>query len=76
MTSLRPLEIYAINTIFDCRFPLPESFQYDDSDGLLKEYQVRVLMQNIFEAVIFVHSFSVNYYYMRGFKTDATAPLG
>ncbi|XP_047503635.1 adenylate cyclase type 10-like isoform X12 [Pieris napi] len=50
MTSLRPLEIYAINTIFDCRFPLPESFQYDDSKDLLKEYQVRILMQNIFEA--------------------------
>ncbi|XP_045486493.1 adenylate cyclase type 10-like [Pieris rapae] len=50
MTSLRPLEIYAINTIFDCRFPLPESFHYDDSEGLLKEYQVRILMQNIFEA--------------------------
>ncbi|CAH4029144.1 unnamed protein product [Pieris brassicae] len=34
MTSLRPLEIFAINTIFDCRFPLPESFQYDDSEDV------------------------------------------
>ncbi|CAK1552980.1 unnamed protein product [Leptosia nina] len=48
MTSLRPLEIHAINTIFDCRFPLPEHFAYDKD--LLSEYQIRVLMENIFEA--------------------------
>ncbi|KPJ03277.1 Adenylate cyclase type 10 [Papilio xuthus] len=28
VTSLRAVEILAVNTIFDCRFPLPEKFSY------------------------------------------------
>ncbi|XP_045502162.1 adenylate cyclase type 10-like [Colias croceus] len=48
MTSLTPLEIFAVNTVFDCRFPLPEHFEYHGD--ILQEYQVKVLMQNIFES--------------------------
>ncbi|XP_045537580.1 adenylate cyclase type 10-like [Papilio machaon] len=28
VTSLRAVEIFAVNTVFDCRFPLPEKFSY------------------------------------------------
>ncbi|XP_059059672.1 adenylate cyclase type 10-like [Achroia grisella] len=45
--SLKPVQIHAINVIFDCRFPLPEQFSYDGD--FLKNYSVRQLLIDFFK---------------------------
>ncbi|CAG4947636.1 unnamed protein product [Colias eurytheme] len=49
MTSLTPLEIYAVNTVFDCRFPLPEHFDLSpfSSDSLSNHMIVKVHIAGI-----------------------------
>ncbi|CAH2042556.1 unnamed protein product, partial [Iphiclides podalirius] len=46
VTSLRAIEIYALNTIFDCRFPLPEKFSY--SGDFLVEFNIKGLIKEVF----------------------------
>ncbi|CAG9563860.1 unnamed protein product [Danaus chrysippus] len=45
MTSLGPLEIYAINTVFDCRFPLPEN--YAPASKFLDQFKVKEVIKEI-----------------------------
>ncbi|XP_037295199.1 adenylate cyclase type 10 isoform X2 [Manduca sexta] len=45
VTSASPLQIYAINMIFDCRFPLPENYQY--SGDILNEFSVKNIIKEI-----------------------------
>ncbi|OWR40760.1 RNA recognition motif protein [Danaus plexippus plexippus] len=45
MTSLGPLEIYGINTVFDCRFPLPEN--YAPTCKLLDQFKVKEVIKEI-----------------------------
>ncbi|XP_026320727.1 adenylate cyclase type 10-like [Hyposmocoma kahamanoa] len=43
--TMSPLELFALNTIFDCQFPLPENYTY--TGDLLAELSVRVMVTNI-----------------------------
>lgn len=49
MTSLGPLEIYGINTVFDCRFPLPEN--YAPTCKLLDQFKVKEVIKEICRVV-------------------------
>ncbi|XP_053615027.1 adenylate cyclase type 10-like [Plodia interpunctella] len=44
-TELCPLELHALNTIFDMRFPLPEKFTY--SGDILTDYGVKNLLREL-----------------------------
>lgn len=46
---MTPVEIYAINEIFGCRFPLPENYEY--KGDILTEHCVRNLLLEIFVEV-------------------------
>ncbi|XP_013163022.1 PREDICTED: adenylate cyclase type 10-like isoform X2 [Papilio xuthus] len=46
VTSLRAVEILAVNTIFDCRFPLPEKFSY--AGDFLGVYDIKKIIKEIF----------------------------
>ncbi|KAL0869690.1 hypothetical protein ABMA27_005935 [Loxostege sticticalis] len=45
--SLTPVQLYALNTIFDIRFPLPENFVY--TGDILNNFSVKNLLQEIFK---------------------------
>ncbi|KAJ0174028.1 hypothetical protein K1T71_010174 [Dendrolimus kikuchii] len=47
-STLTPLEIYALNTIFDIRFPLPENYQY--TGDFLNEVNVKNVLQNVIKS--------------------------
>ncbi|XP_026743294.1 adenylate cyclase type 10-like [Trichoplusia ni] len=51
MMNITPLQIYGINTAFDCRFPLPESFQYTGKD-IMAELPVKNVILNICKNVL------------------------
>lgn len=46
---MTPVEIYAVNKIFGCRFPLPENYDY--TGDILAEHNVRTLLLEIFVEV-------------------------
>ncbi|CAH0401382.1 unnamed protein product [Chilo suppressalis] len=49
VTSLSALQLFALNTIFDCRFPLPEKFE--NGGNFLYDVSVKLMLQEIFKSM-------------------------
>ncbi|KAJ8717345.1 hypothetical protein PYW08_005744 [Mythimna loreyi] len=50
MEDLSPLQIHGINVIFDCRFPLPEKFDY--TGDVLSESTIKMMLRDFFMKVL------------------------
>lgn len=44
-----PIQIHAVNIVFDCRFPLPENFQHEED--LLDDLSVKQVIRNVWKRV-------------------------
>lgn len=49
LMAATPTQIYGINTIFDCRFPLPETFKY--TEDILEDFSVKEILRVICKQV-------------------------
>ncbi|XP_022816749.1 adenylate cyclase type 10-like [Spodoptera litura] len=50
MEQTTPLQVYGINTVFECQFPLPENFRY--YGDILSEFSVKIIIQDICKKVL------------------------
>ncbi|CAH0695976.1 unnamed protein product [Spodoptera exigua] len=50
MEHTTPLQVYGINTIFECQFPLPENFKH--TGDILSEFTVKIIIQDICKKIL------------------------